>query len=60
VAREFLYQADEVRREAREAGLEFVAAELGVAIDRAGRASLDEVFRPLAAESEAAGRRASR
>jgi membrane protein len=60
VAREFLYHADEVRREAREAGLEFVAAELGVAIDRAGQASLDEVFRPLAAESTAAARGAGR
>ena len=49
VAHEFLYRAGEVRAEAREAGLEFVAAELGVAIDRAGERTLDEVFGPLAA-----------
>ncbi len=51
VAREFLYHADEVRREAREAGLEFVAAEIGVALDRAGALSLEEAFAPLAGET---------
>lgn len=55
VAREFLYHAEQVRREAREAGLEFVAAELGLAIDRAGSMSLEEAFAPLAAETGAAG-----
>lgn len=47
VAHEFLYHADEVQREAREAGLEVLATTLGAAIDRAGALSLDEAFAAL-------------
>ncbi len=52
VAREFVYRGADVRREAREVGLEALAATLGTAIDQVGARSLDEAFAALDASPE--------